>query len=66
TDMEYLSNCIFADEAALHINVKRSYAWWRNSSRTMVKVPQIRALTNTLLDKNNALIHEYENILKHI
>lgn len=27
TDMDYMSNCVFINEAAFHINLKRSTAW---------------------------------------
>ena len=47
--MDYLSNCVFVDEAAFHINMKRSYAWSKKGSRAIVKVPKTRAMTTTIL-----------------
>ncbi|KAI8889299.1 hypothetical protein K501DRAFT_171366, partial [Backusella circina FSU 941] len=26
-DMDFVSNCVFIDEAAFHINMKRNYVW---------------------------------------
>ncbi|KAG1459641.1 hypothetical protein G6F46_004097 [Rhizopus delemar] len=49
TDMDYLSSCVFVDEAAFHINMKRSYAWSKKGSRAIVKVPKTRAITTTML-----------------
>ncbi|KAG0744957.1 hypothetical protein G6F16_005239 [Rhizopus arrhizus] len=48
TDMDYLSNCVFVDEAEFHVNMKRSYAWSKKGSRAIVKVPKTRALTTTI------------------
>jgi len=47
--MDYLSNCVFVDEAAFHINRKRSYTWPKKGSRAIVKVPKTRAITTTIL-----------------
>lgn len=49
TDMDYLSNCVFIDEAAFHINMKRSVAWSRKGERAVVVVPKTRAKTTTIL-----------------
>ncbi|KAG1053337.1 hypothetical protein G6F43_004579 [Rhizopus delemar] len=49
TDMDCLSNCVFVDEAAFHISMKRSYAWSKKGSRAIVKVPKTRAITTTML-----------------
>ncbi|CEP09554.1 hypothetical protein [Parasitella parasitica] len=32
TDMDYMSNCVFIDEAAFHINMKRSIAWAKTTT----------------------------------
>jgi hypothetical protein len=47
--MNYLTNCVFVDEAALHINTKCSYAWSKKNYRAIVKVPKTRAITTTIL-----------------
>lgn len=49
TDMDYASNCIFIDESAFHINLKRSMAWTRKGTRAEVVVPEARAKTTTIL-----------------
>lgn len=49
TDLDYMSNCVFIDEAAFHINMKRSFAWSQVGTRAVVKVPKTRARTTTIL-----------------
>jgi transposase len=49
TDMDYMSNCVFIDEAAFHINMKRSFAWSKVGTRAVVPVPKTRARTTTIL-----------------
>ncbi|KAG0807782.1 hypothetical protein G6F17_010171 [Rhizopus arrhizus] len=49
TDMDYLSNCIFIDEAAFHIDMKKTVAWSKISSRAEVAIPKTRAKTTTIL-----------------
>ncbi|CAO3701945.1 unnamed protein product [Rhizopus stolonifer] len=49
TDMDYLSNCVFIDETAFHINMKRSVAWSKKGERAVVVVPKTRAKTTTIL-----------------
>ena len=49
TGMDYLSNCIFIDEAAFHINMKRNVAWSKIGSRAEVVIPKTRAKTMTIL-----------------
>lgn len=49
TDMDYTSNCVFIDEAAFHINMKRTFAWSRKGERAVVKTPKTRARTTTIL-----------------
>ncbi|KAG1150494.1 hypothetical protein G6F37_001356 [Rhizopus arrhizus] len=50
TDMDYLCNCIFIDEAAFHINMKRTVAWSKIGSRTEIVMPKARAKTTTILE----------------
>ncbi|GAA5802305.1 hypothetical protein HPULCUR_007769 [Helicostylum pulchrum] len=47
TDMDYTSNCIFIDESAFHINMKRSFAWSRKGERAVAVVLKTRAKTTT-------------------
>ncbi|CEP20029.1 hypothetical protein [Parasitella parasitica] len=54
TDMDYLSNCVFIDEAAFHINMKRSVAWSKVGTRAVVKVPKTRAKAITILGATSA------------
>ncbi|CEP10365.1 hypothetical protein [Parasitella parasitica] len=49
TDLDYKSNCIFIDESAFHINLKRNFAWSREGTQAIVKVPKTRAKTTTVL-----------------
>ncbi|KAI9484139.1 MAG: hypothetical protein EXX96DRAFT_448167, partial [Benjaminiella poitrasii] len=49
TDMDYMSNCVFIDEATFHINMKRSIAWSKVGTRAVVKIPKTRAKTTTIL-----------------
>ncbi|KAG0841955.1 hypothetical protein G6F17_009019 [Rhizopus arrhizus] len=49
TDMDYLSSCIFINEAAFHINMKRTVAWSKIGSRAEVVMPKTRAKTTTIL-----------------
>ncbi|KAG1255894.1 hypothetical protein G6F68_010039 [Rhizopus microsporus] len=49
TDLDFTSNCIFIDEAAFHVNMKRSVAWSKKGSRAVVVVPKTRAKTTTIL-----------------
>lgn len=49
TDLNYNTNCIFIDESAFHINLKRNFAWSKKRTRAIVKVPKTRAKTTTIL-----------------
>lgn len=49
TDMDYRKNCVFLDESAFHINMKRSMAWSKKGSLAVVTVPKTRAKTTTIL-----------------
>lgn len=50
TDMDFTSNCVFIDEAAFHINMKRNYAWSGKGKRAVVNVPKTRAKTTTIIE----------------
>ncbi|ORX45278.1 hypothetical protein DM01DRAFT_259658 [Hesseltinella vesiculosa] len=47
--MDYLSNCIFIDEAALSINLRRSSGWSKKGTTPAVSVRTTRAKTYTNL-----------------
>ncbi|KAG1436418.1 hypothetical protein G6F56_013564 [Rhizopus delemar] len=47
--MDFTSNCVFIDEAAFHINLRRNYSWSKEGDRAIVKVPKTRAKTTTIL-----------------
>ncbi|KAG1207763.1 hypothetical protein G6F35_010953 [Rhizopus arrhizus] len=49
TDLDFTSNCVFIDEAAFHINLKRNFSWSKEGSRAAVKVPRTRPKTTTIL-----------------
>ncbi|GAB5590838.1 hypothetical protein Unana1_05738 [Umbelopsis nana] len=49
TDMGFTRNCVFLDESAYHINMKRSMAWSKKGLPTVVTVPKTRAQTTTIL-----------------
>lgn len=49
TDMDFESNCVFIDEAAFHINMKRNYAWSGKRKRAVVTIPKTRAKTTTII-----------------
>ncbi|KAI9026002.1 hypothetical protein CLU79DRAFT_691671, partial [Phycomyces nitens] len=49
TDMNFLTNCVFLDESAFDINMKRSRAWSRKGTRAIVTRPTTRANTTSIL-----------------
>ncbi|KAG1137624.1 hypothetical protein G6F37_011072 [Rhizopus arrhizus] len=49
TDIDFTRNCVFLDESAFHINLKRSMAWSRKGTPAVVTVHKIRATTTTIL-----------------
>lgn len=49
TDMDFMSNCVFIDEVAFYINLKRSMAWSKKGTRDEVIVSETRAKTTTIL-----------------
>ncbi|KAL1931091.1 hypothetical protein VTP01DRAFT_10228 [Rhizomucor pusillus] len=49
TDMDFRTNCVFLDESAFHVNMKRSMAWSKKGSPAVVTVPKTRAQTTTIL-----------------
>ncbi|KAG1052738.1 hypothetical protein G6F43_005137 [Rhizopus delemar] len=49
TDMNFLTNCVFLDESAFDINMKRSRAWSNKGTRAIVTRPTTRANTTFIL-----------------
>ncbi|KAG0817207.1 hypothetical protein G6F18_008281 [Rhizopus arrhizus] len=49
TNMDFMRNCVFLDESAFHINLKRSMAWSKKGTPIVVTVPKTRATTTTIL-----------------
>jgi hypothetical protein len=49
TDMDFTRNCVFLDESAFHINLKRSMAWLKKGTPAVVTVPKTRATTTAIL-----------------
>ncbi|ORE01679.1 hypothetical protein BCV72DRAFT_320557 [Rhizopus microsporus var. microsporus] len=49
TDMDFRTNCVFLDESAFHINLKRSMAWSKKGLPAVVTVPKTRTQTTTIL-----------------
>ncbi|KAL1936279.1 hypothetical protein VTP01DRAFT_413 [Rhizomucor pusillus] len=49
TDMDFLTSCVFLDESAFHINMKRTRAWSKKGTPAVVTVPTTRAKTTTIL-----------------
>ncbi|KAG1046675.1 hypothetical protein G6F43_010849 [Rhizopus delemar] len=54
TDMDFRKNCVFLDESAFHINMKRSMAWSKKGFIAVVTVPKTKAKTTTILGANSA------------
>ncbi|KAG1443306.1 hypothetical protein G6F56_010721 [Rhizopus delemar] len=49
SDMDFTRNCVFLDESAFHINLKRSMAWSKKGILVVATVPKTRATTTTIL-----------------
>ncbi|KAL1931415.1 hypothetical protein VTP01DRAFT_9557 [Rhizomucor pusillus] len=49
TSMHFLTNCVFIDESAFHINMKRTRAWSKKGAPAVVTVPTTRAKTTTIM-----------------
>ncbi|CEJ05593.1 hypothetical protein RMCBS344292_19531 [Rhizopus microsporus] len=48
-DMDFTRNCVFLDESAFHISLKRSMAWSKKGTPAVVTVLKTRATTTTIL-----------------
>ncbi|CEI99688.1 hypothetical protein RMCBS344292_13770 [Rhizopus microsporus] len=49
TNTDFTRNCVFLDESAFHINLKRGIAWSKKGTPAVITVPKIRATTTTIL-----------------
>ncbi|KAG1527548.1 hypothetical protein G6F52_001440 [Rhizopus delemar] len=49
TDLDFTRNCVFPDESAFHINLKRSMAWSKKGAPAVATGPKTRAATTTIL-----------------
>ena len=47
--MNFLTTCVFLDESAFDINMKRSRAWSKKGMRAIVTRPTTRANTTSIL-----------------
>ncbi|KAG1178471.1 hypothetical protein G6F70_001358 [Rhizopus microsporus] len=54
TDMDFRANCIFLNESAFHINLKRSMTWSKKELPNVIIVLKARAQTTTTLDATSA------------
>jgi transposase len=54
TDMDFRANCVFLDESAFHINLKRSMVWSKKGLPAVLTVPKTRAQTTTILGATSA------------
>lgn len=48
-DMNFLTNCVFLDECAFDINMKRSRAWYKKGTRLIITRPITRENTTSIL-----------------
>jgi transposase len=49
TDMDFTTNCVFLDESAFHINLKRGMAWSKKGTPAIVTVPMTKAKATSIL-----------------
>ncbi|GAN06739.1 conserved hypothetical protein [Mucor ambiguus] len=54
TNIDYMNNCVFIDEAAFYINMKRTFAWSKVGTKAVFKVPKTRAKTTAILGATSA------------
>ncbi|CEG68221.1 hypothetical protein RMATCC62417_04526 [Rhizopus microsporus] len=54
TDMNFLTSCVFLDEAAFDINMKPSSAWSQKGTRAIATRPTMRANTASILSAISA------------
>ncbi|CEI93947.1 hypothetical protein RMCBS344292_08171 [Rhizopus microsporus] len=49
TDLDFTTNCVFLDESAFHINLKRGMAWSKKGTPALVTVPTTKANATSIL-----------------
>ncbi|KAG1290885.1 hypothetical protein G6F60_008730 [Rhizopus arrhizus] len=49
TDLDFTTNCVFLDESAFHINLKRGMAWSKKDTPAVVTVPMTKAKATSIL-----------------
>jgi hypothetical protein len=49
TNLDFINNCVFIDEAGFHTNMKRTRAWSRKGEKAIVKTPVTRAPSHTII-----------------
>jgi hypothetical protein len=49
TDLDFTTNCVFLDESAFHINLKRGMAWSKKGTPAVVTVPTTKANATSIL-----------------
>ncbi|KAI7899554.1 uncharacterized protein BX663DRAFT_563725 [Cokeromyces recurvatus] len=49
TDLDFTTNCVFLDESAFHINLKRGMAWSKKSAPAIATVPTTKANASSIL-----------------
>ncbi|KAG1137002.1 hypothetical protein G6F37_011878 [Rhizopus arrhizus] len=54
TDLGFVKNCVFLDESAFHVNLKRSIAWSRKGTPAIVTVPTTTANATSILSAISA------------
>ncbi|KAG1179640.1 hypothetical protein G6F71_000853 [Rhizopus microsporus] len=49
TDLDFTTNCVFLDESAFHINLKRGMAWSKKGTPAIVTIPTTKANATSIL-----------------
>ncbi|CEP19973.1 hypothetical protein [Parasitella parasitica] len=49
TDFDFKTNCVFPDESAFHINLKRGMAWSKKGTPAAVTAPTTKANATSIL-----------------
>ncbi|KAG1058139.1 hypothetical protein G6F43_000083 [Rhizopus delemar] len=49
TDLDFITNCVFLNESAFHVNLKRGMVWSKKRTPAIVTVPMTKAKTTSIL-----------------
>ncbi|OAD69856.1 hypothetical protein PHYBLDRAFT_149037 [Phycomyces blakesleeanus NRRL 1555(-)] len=49
TDLDFTTNCVFLEESAFHINLKRGMAWSKKGTPAVITVPTTKANATSIL-----------------